>query len=143
MSFLTLSVNAVMPTVFIIMSVKTNKNIVKKCVASVLRHQSGSMRQRLIFVDDGSPKETVAFEKHLCENQSMIFTCLKNRVKGYTHAIQYGIETAQALSTDTDDAIVLLNSDVIVTHGWLFTLYQALMHDNQTMLVGPMSNAGM
>jgi GT2 family glycosyltransferase len=135
------SVCSVVPTVFIIMSVKTNKNIVKKCVASLIRHQSGSVRQRVIFVDDGSPKDTIFFEKQLCENQSMIFTCLKNRAKGYTHAIRYGIETALAFSTDPNDAILLLNSDVIVTHGWLFTLHQALTYDNQTMLVGPVSNA--
>lgn len=136
------TVCSVLPTVFIVMSVKTKKLIVKRCVASVLRHQSGSVRQRLIFVDDGSPKETIAFEKQLCDNQSLTFTCLTNRAKGYTNAIHYGIETALAFSTEPDDAIILLNSDVIVTHGWLFTLYQALMYDNETMLIGPVSNAG-
>lgn len=130
------------PTVYIVMSVKTGKSIVKKSVASVLRHQSGSIKQKVLFVDDGSPKETITFEQQLCENQSATFMCLKNPSKGYTHAIKYGIETALSLSTHFDDAIVLLNSDVTVTQGWLSTLYQALMHDNETMIVGPVSNAG-
>ena len=131
------------PTVYIILSVKTDKFIVKRCVASLLRHQSDSIKQRVIFVDDGSPDDTVSFEHGLCDNQSSMFTCLKNRQTGYTHAIRYGIETALTRSTQVEDSIVLLNSDVVVTHGWLFTLHQALMQDDQTMIVGPISNAGM
>ncbi len=133
---------AQIPTVYIVISVKTEKSIVKRCVASLLRHQSGSIRQRVILVDDGSPKDTIEFEHQLCDNQSLTFTCLKNRAKGYTHAIRYGIETALSQSIHADDSIILLNSDVVVTHGWIFTLYQALMYDNHTMIVGPVSNAG-
>lgn len=130
------------PSIFIIISVKTKRSVVKKCVASLLRHQSGRVKQRIIFVDDGSPKDTIAFENVLCKNHSAMFTCLKNRGKGYTHAIHFGIETALSQSTQPNDAIVLLNSDVIVTHDWSHTLYSELVKDNQTMLVGPVSNAG-
>jgi GT2 family glycosyltransferase len=61
-----------------------------------------------------------------------------------THSLtqRHGIDTALARSTNKDDAIVLLNSDVVVTKDWLFTMYQALQHDNETMIVGPLSNAG-
>ena len=131
-----------LPTVFIIISVKTSKNIVKKCVSSLIRHQPSDLKQHVVFVDDGSPQDTIIFEKQLCDNQSM-FTCLKSRPRGYTHAINMGIEKALKISKESNDAIVLLNSDVIVTRGWLMRMYDALVFDNVTALVGPVSNAGM
>jgi hypothetical protein len=76
------------PTVYIIISVKTNKSIVKRCVFSIVRHLSGSIRHHVMFVDDGSGPDTVEFERGLCATHPGGYTCLKNPLKGYTHAIR-------------------------------------------------------
>jgi GT2 family glycosyltransferase len=128
------------PIVDIIITVKTNVRTLRKCVNSLIRQapDRAVLKQRVIFVDDGSPSETLNYEKLLCDNNPE-FVCLETSVRGYTHAVVQGIEYGAGVS----EAIVLLNSDTVVTRRWLDRLYSSLMQNvnKQVMIVGPLSNA--
>jgi GT2 family glycosyltransferase len=135
------------PTVYIVMTVKTSYSIVKECLDSLARHKPAKLilQQKIVLVDDGSPAQTIAFEKELCSQRKSAaeFHCLQteNGSQGYTFAINKGIKYSLSLCNPDIDAILLLNSDVVVTFGWLTKLYQSLYSNEKVMLVGPMSNA--
>eukprot|EP00602_Paraphysomonas_sp_CaronLab_P009927 CAMPEP_0185036334 /NCGR_PEP_ID=MMETSP1103-20130426/29160_1 /TAXON_ID=36769 /ORGANISM="Paraphysomonas bandaiensis, Strain Caron Lab Isolate" /LENGTH=638 /DNA_ID=CAMNT_0027573841 /DNA_START=310 /DNA_END=2226 /DNA_ORIENTATION=- len=71
------------------------------------------------------------------------FQCLQTTEfrRGYTHAVQKGIDFALSYTGKNPSAVVLLNSDIVVTNGWLESLYSVLMSQNRIMMVGPISNA--
>ena len=135
------------PTVYIVMTVKTPYLIVKDCLDSLTRHKPSKLllQQKIVLVDDGSPAQTLAYEKELCsQNKPVVkFHCLQTEVgsRGYTIAINKGIKYSLSQSNPKLDAILLLNSDVIVTFGWLTALYESLYSNDKVMIVGPVSNA--
>ena len=130
----------------IIITVKTRLSIIERCVDSLIRHRpdSNMLKQRIIFVDDGSPSETLVYEEHMCNKYPAMIFCIatKSSLRGYTRAVvlgtQYGAE-----HDEVSKAIVLLNSDTIVTEDWLLNLYKGLMYNQneKVKIVGPLSNA--
>jgi GT2 family glycosyltransferase len=54
---------------------------------------------------------------------------------GYTRNVNVAMQSTVA------EHVVLINSDTIVTDGWLTRLYQALSVDDRTAAAGPLSNA--
>lgn len=87
------------------------------------------------LVDDGSEEpvrqalETFARDKPWVE----LYSLGTNR--GYTYAADFGVRLAQS------EWVVLLNSDTILTRGWLEGLLACARYDSRTALVGPVSNA--
>ena len=132
----------------IVITVKTNIKFVRNCVNSLLRHAPDSsvypyLQQRIIFVDDGSPQDTQQYEQNMCQLYKDMFFCTNttNKEKGYTWAVMKGIRLLGRRGYVESVAVVLLNSDTIVTNGWLVTLYHSLNKDPSTMIAGPLSNA--
>lgn len=104
---------------------------VQRCLESVLAHCT--QPYSLILVDDGSGPETGDFlaafsQAHGC-------ALLRNeQAGGYTRAANQGLRAARA------DFVVLLNSDTIVTPGWLDRLAACAEARPKIGLVGPLSN---
>ena len=140
------SINTTVPVVDIVITVKTNFDILVPCVESLLRHAPDMevLRQRIVLVDDGSSDTTLAYEKRLCENNPFTFVCLatESDSRGNTKAAVKGINFG-AESNIISSVIVLLNSDTIVTSDWLLPLYNGLVlnSNKKVMIVGPLSNA--
>ena len=134
------------PTVDIIITMKTHLSIVQPCVESILRNapDSAVLQQRIIFVDDGSPIDTVSYENNMCSLMPSVFKCLSTpgNARGYTRAVVKGINFGTTL-TPLSKVIVLLNSDTITTEHWLDRLYEGLMFNknHKVKIVGPLSNA--
>mmetsp|Transcript_9627 Transcript_9627/g.16032 ORF Transcript_9627/g.16032 Transcript_9627/m.16032 type:complete len:387 (-) Transcript_9627:608-1768(-) len=172
------------PLVDVIITVKTKVDIIAKCVQSLREYkpQPSILRQRIIFIDDGSPHSTVLFQSDLCRRYPEDFLCLKTKptLRGYTRAINMGIRVGtgsgfeagtgvqnhsiassvgKTASTDRieggkvyvkSEAVVLLNSDTVVTRYWLESLFSVISTNDTTntlnstkpvALVGPISNA--
>ena len=126
----------------VVITVKTDKVYVRQVVESVVRYRPDDaiLRQRVIFVDDGSPIETQNYIAGLCNASSIDFICLATTQEqpGYTFAVNMGVSFGRNYS----EAIVLLNSDTIVTDGWLIKLYRELFErDPKVRIVGPLSTA--
>lgn len=104
---------------------------VKACLAAVLRHTA--QPYTLILVDDGSQAPTrdhlVAFA---AEHGA---TLTRNETaSGYTLAANQGMRLSSA------PYVVLLNSDTVVSEGWLDRLVVCAESDPKIGIVGPLSN---
>ncbi len=103
----------------------------KACLESVASRTLQDYR--LIIVDDGSDPEC---KKYLREQAKALGATLVRHksARGYTRAANAG------LAKSTADAVVLLNSDTVVTTGWLRGLLAAA-ENTGAAIVGPLSNA--
>ena len=104
---------------------------VQACLASLERLPSPA--SRVILVDDGSDVATRDFLKQHAQRLGLLL--IRNeQARGYTLAANQGLRASSA------DQTVLLNSDTIVTPGWLEALRQVAASDKRIGLVGPLSN---
>ena len=106
----------------------------KSCLVSLRRHRD-QFDQRIIVVNDGSGTETTAWLKQYCKNNDKFTLIDIGGNKGYTNAINRGLAVSDA------DYVVTLNSDTIVSQGWLQALVACAESDPNIGIVGPLSNA--
>ncbi|HSD83034.1 MAG TPA: glycosyltransferase, partial [Anaerolineae bacterium] len=96
--------------------------------------QNTSAPYRLILVDDGSDTPTRDFVRQFAVEQPA--TVLRNETaRGYTFAANQGLQHTTA------EYVVMLNSDAVVTAGWLDRMIARAEVDPRIGLVGPLSNA--
>lgn len=107
---------------------------VRRCLASLLRHR-GSHRLRLIIVNDASDEATTDWLRQFAAAEAMVSLVEHAENQGYTRSINDGLRLGKAPYR------VLLNSDTMVTAGWLQRLIACFESDPQLGLVGPLSNA--
>lgn len=105
---------------------------VERCLQSILKHTT--LPYRIILVDDGSDSPTEVFLKKFKENYPDLILIRNDEAKGYTFAANIGMRASTA------PYFILLNSDTIVTPGWVDRLYRAMQLDNSIAVVGPLSN---
>jgi len=104
---------------------------VRECLESVVRCSSPPWR--LIVVDDGSDAPTASFLEGFAASHGA--EMIRNpSARGYTVAANQGLRASRG------DAVILLNSDTVVTIGWLEGLVACAESDERIGLVGPLSN---
>jgi GT2 family glycosyltransferase len=104
---------------------------IRACLDSLARNPTTA--SRIILVDDGSDQATREFLEQTAQQQGMLLI-RNDQARGYTLAANQGMRAASA------DQVVLLNSDTIVSPGWLDALREVAAADEQIGLVGPLSN---
>lgn len=105
-----------------------------RCLASILTHTMAPYR--LILVDDGSAQDTAAWLSDFARDHAERCLLLRSEeATGYTFAANRGLRAGQA------PWALLLNSDTVVTAGWLDRLLDCARSDERIALVGPLSNA--
>jgi GT2 family glycosyltransferase len=90
---------------------------------------------RLVLVDDGSEPACAAFLRDFAARDPATILIRHGEARGYTHAANVGLRQTTA------GHVVLLNSDTIVTPGWLAGLRECLHSSPEIGIVGPLSNA--
>lgn len=105
---------------------------VKECLTSIRRHTK--VDYRLLIVDDGSQAETRDFLKSWVQEDSVATLFRNETARGYTKAANIGLRASKG------DYIILLNSDTIVTPGWLEKLIECANSQKTIGIVGPLSN---
>jgi GT2 family glycosyltransferase/glycosyltransferase involved in cell wall biosynthesis len=104
---------------------------VRRCLDSVFRHSTPPFS--LILVDDGSDRPARDFLAGFARDHQALL--LRNETSlGYTRAANQGLRRSSA------EIVVLLNSDTIVTAGWLDRLAACLLSDPKIGVAGPLSN---
>ncbi len=104
---------------------------VRRCLSSVIRYTLPPYR--LILVDDGSQKETEEYLVNFSDTQNAVL--IRNEeAKGYTLAANQGLRASQ------DKFVILLNSDTVVSEGWLDRMVQCAESSDRIGMVGPLSN---
>ena len=106
---------------------------VRACVASVLAHLRPDVR--LVLIDDASPDPRIAvWLDELARRAHSQVVLLHNDVNlGFTGTANRGMELSRA-------DVVLLNSDTIVTAGWLDAIMHCAATDPRIGTITPFSN---
>jgi GT2 family glycosyltransferase/glycosyltransferase involved in cell wall biosynthesis len=121
------------PQVDVVICVRDAFEAVRACLASVARHTDD--RHRVIVVDDGSsPPCRDAVARFAAAYPGCVLV-RNDEPRGYTRAANQG------LTASTAGLVVLLNSDTIVTRGWLDRLQECAESSDRIGIVGPLSNA--
>lgn len=111
---------------------------VETCIDSVLRHTAE--RHRLVLVDDGSGPECRDYLAEVALAQPRVLLLRSEEATGFTKAANRGLRAVVA--DPAADAAVLLNSDTVVTPGWLEAMLEGARSSPKVGLVGPLSNYG-
>lgn len=106
---------------------------VQRCLAS-LTAETDPARHRIIVVNDGSSEATGAWLRGFANDAGA--TLIEN-----PEPLRYTRAANQGLRESTADYAVLLNSDTIVTPGWLDKLVRCAESDPAVGIAGPLSNA--
>ena len=123
----------VRPAIDIVVPVHNASDDVRRCIASVRACTAGDYR--LVLIDDGSFDPGVRdVWREIGQLGDPRIDLLRNeRNLGFTATANRGM-------THSDADVVLLNSDTIVTHGWLDALARCAASDARIATVTPFSN---
>lgn len=107
---------------------------VQRCVAALQQHR-GHIDVRVWLVNDGSNAATTAWLQQHAQAQTNTTLIEHAHNRGYTCAMNTGLKAGRA------PHVVTLNSDAVVTPGWLEGLLACMDSHPSVGLVGPLSNA--
>jgi GT2 family glycosyltransferase/glycosyltransferase involved in cell wall biosynthesis len=107
---------------------------VKRCLESLKNRRDGFI-MRVIVVNDGSDSATTMWLRQKCEQDSLFHLIEHDKNRGYTAAVNAGLRQTTA------PYVIMLNSDTIVTRGWLKGLVRCIESNPKLGIVGPLSNA--
>lgn len=106
---------------------------VQRCLLSIDARRDGC-EVRTIVVNDGSDAETGLWLRAFCDKAG--FELIEHEGnKGYTRAVNTGLRASTA------PYVVTLNSDTVVTRGWLKGLLRCMGSADNIGIAGPLSNA--
>ena len=115
----------------IIICVHNALEVFRNCIELVVRNTHPPFR--VIIVDDGSGAETAHFIDRIAAEHG--FQLIRNPAAlGYTRAANAGLRASDA------PWIVFLNSDTVVTPGWLDRMWAHTVHRPEIGVIGPLSN---
>lgn len=121
------------PLVDIVIPIFNAPDEVMQCLASIER--CTRVPHLLTLVDDASDEATARQLRHFADRRPWV-RLLRNEVNlGYTRSANLGM--AQSAS----DWVLLLNSDTVVTPGWLEGMLECAASDPAIRFVGALSNA--
>lgn len=120
------------PETAIIVCIHNALEDVRRCLESVQKHTS--QPYTLILVDDGSDAETRDYLRDYA-GQTNVRLQRNEQAGGYTRAANQGMRAAAGTPY-----LLLLNSDTVVSPGWLERLLACAESDPAIGLAGPLSN---
>lgn len=121
------------PTLDIIVPVHNALDAVKQCMLSII--EETAVPYTLHCIDDASNAETNAWLTAFCDDFQHVQLHINSENIGYTRSVNRGLNESNA------DWVCVLNSDAIVTNGWLEKLVNVTNADSSIGIVSPLSNA--
>lgn len=122
------------PDVSVIVPVFNALEDVKLCLRALEERADGYAMQ-VIVVNDGSDADTTRWLRQYCESTPGVDVIEHPQNQGYTRAINTGLRAS------VGEFVVTLNSDTIVTHGWIHGMVRCMRSSSEIGIVGPLSNA--
>lgn len=117
----------------VVLPVFNGLTYVKNCVDSILKY-TGDCDHKLFIVDDCSDSYTTSFLEQQARQHAHVFLHRNEQNLGFIRSCNYGIKQGSA------PYVVLVNSDVIVTPGWLSRLIRCAESDQRIASVNPFTN---
>ncbi len=121
------------PVVSVVVLTWNALDYTRKCAESLLRHTDP--RHELLFVDNGSRQDTLDYLADLERGHPQVRVIRNGENLGFAAGNNVGIVAARG------DYVCLLNSDTVVTAGWLEALLAPAEKDPKVGLVGPVTNS--
>ncbi len=121
------------PVVSVIVLTWNALEYTRRCARSLLRHTDP--RHELIFVDNGSRQDTLDYLADLERGHPQVKVIRNGRNLGFAAGNNVGIAASRG------HHVCLLNSDTVVTEGWLDALVAAAEADDKVGVVGPVTNS--
>lgn len=118
----------------VVVTVYDALDYVRACLASLQRNTDG-FTLRVIVVNDASGPETTTWLRDAARAWPALVLIEHEQNQGYTRAVNAGLRASSA------SWVVVLNSDTVVTRGWLTGLVRCAEARPEVGLVGPLSNA--
>lgn len=106
---------------------------VADCLASIRRWSDPALR-KIILVDDASDRVTKAWLDRYAARNADVVLVRNTENLGFTGSVTAGIA-----QSDTP-FFVLLNSDTLLSPGWMTGLWRGLAADNSHAMAGPLTN---
>ena len=104
----------------------------QQCISSVIKYASNS---RIILINDSSNNVTTQYLRKLAFTNDFIYLVENYKNMGYTKSINRGLKLS------TSKYVITLNSDTIVSKGWLNKMVNVFNTYQNVGIVGPLSNA--
>ena len=121
------------PSVDIVICVYNAYDDVKLCLQSILENTHVPIT--VTIVDDASDLPTKSLIAQFSAEKPWVRVIDRGENLGYTRSANLGLSNCDA------EWVVLLNSDTIVTPGWIEGLIRCAQSDPEIAFVGPLSNA--
>lgn len=121
------------PSVEIILCVYNALDDTKRCLDSI--QSKTTYPYSLTIIDDASSAEVRDYLNAFAASRDNVRAFSNSENLGYSRSSNRGLSEAHA------DWVVLLNSDTVVTTGWLEGLIDCAISDEANAAVGPLSNA--
>ncbi|MBY6273896.1 MAG: hypothetical protein CW346_17115, partial [Bacillaceae bacterium] len=117
----------------VVMPVHNGLTYVRDCLESLLSCTE-DVPFRLYIIDDCSDKETSAYLQEQARRCPQVYVHRNDRNLGFVRSCNLGIQLGSA------PYVVLVNSDVIVTPGWLSRMIRCAESDPRIASVNPFTN---
>ena len=101
-----------------------------------LERFTGTSIQSYIVINDGSLQTTTSWLLSYSQDKQAFQLVEFNANKGYTRSLNFGVRISSG------DYLVIMNSDVLVSAGWLDGMLECMHSFSEAGIVGPLSNAG-
>lgn len=121
------------PFTQIILPVFNGDAVVLQCLQAVQRNTHGPYQ--VVIVNDGSQPHTSGLLAEFTAADPRFVMADRTQNRGYTKSVNEGVKMTSA------DWVVVLNSDTVVSDGWLGRLHAAALAYPNVGMVGPLSNA--
>ncbi|MGE0715954.1 MAG: glycosyltransferase family 2 protein [Alphaproteobacteria bacterium] len=121
------------PFVQVIVPVFNGDASVRECLESILRGTTTPFQ--VLAINDGSRLHTTQMLRELAATDPRVAVFDRAVNRGYTKSINEAVKLTGA------DWVVILNSDTIVSRGWLVRMLDAARAQPDVGMVGPLSNA--
>ena len=117
----------------VVMCVYNAHNETRDALRSIIDHDT-DLINRIIVVDDCSNMKTKFMLRQMKKTSNKI-SIIRNEINlGYTKSANIGLKSSNS------KFVALVNSDILVTKGWLESLYRGIESDKTLALCGPLSN---
>lgn len=130
---------APVPAVSVVVLVWNALPYVRRCAESLLRHSGPDCE--LIFVDNGSRQDTLDYLDQVAEMAGRAGAGPQVRVIANGANLGYPAGNNVGMAEARGRYVCLLNSDTVVTAGWLPRLIAAIEADPRAGLAGPVTNS--
>lgn len=117
----------------VLVCIKDALEEVEKCLSSIVKHTPNY--SEIILVNDNSKQPTIEFLETFAKKIDDVRLISNKEILGYTKSLNIGLKKVNSRF------VLVVNSDVIVTHNWSEKLIKPMLEHGDVGIVSPLSNA--